>query len=168
LIANEDLDVSQCWKQFLQHPLPFWQKRRAILVLDCTPDNDRFTIVFVGILVQNRLLPLAWQVMPQNEEWDEGQWQIVERLFAQVAQFLPAQEVILLADRGLAALLLIGRMSSAIIGIMCCAFSMMNIVGAAFGAAIATGNAAASSCSKRGHPGMVGSSCGKAMALLAS
>jgi len=57
--------------------------------------------------VQKRLLPLAWELMPQSEEWDQSQWQIVERLFAQVAQFLPAQEVILLADRGLAALPLI-------------------------------------------------------------
>jgi hypothetical protein len=107
LIANEDVPVTECWERFLQHTLPFWDKRRATLVLDCTPYNDRFTIVFVGILVQKRLLPLAWELMPQAEEWDEGQWQIVERLFAQVAQFLLAREVILLADRGLAALPLI-------------------------------------------------------------
>lgn len=37
LIDNEELDVSECWERFLQHTLPFWQKRRAILVLDCTP-----------------------------------------------------------------------------------------------------------------------------------
>src|SRR5947209_4460262 len=107
LIANEELPVTDCWERFLQHTLPFWQKRRAMLVLDCTPYTDRFTIVFVGILVQKRLLPLAWEIMPQSEEWDEGQWSIVERLFAQAAQFLPAQQVILLADRGLAALPLI-------------------------------------------------------------
>jgi hypothetical protein len=107
LIANEDLPVTDCWERFLQHTLPFWEKRRALLVLDCTPYNQTFTIVFVGILVQKRLLPLAWEIMPQSEKWDEGQWLIVERLFAQVAQFLHAQEVILLADRGLAALPLI-------------------------------------------------------------
>ena len=107
LIDNEELGVSECWQQFLPHPLPFWQKRRAILVLDCTPYNDRFTIVFVGSLGQKRLLPLAWEIRPQSEKWEEGQWQIVERLFAQVAQFLQAQELILLADRGLAALPLI-------------------------------------------------------------
>jgi hypothetical protein len=107
LIDNEDVPVTECWEQFLQHTLPFWDKGRAILVLDCTPYNDRFTIVFVGILVQKRLLPLAWEIMPQTQEWDEGQWQIVERLLAQVATFLHAQQVILLADRGLAALPLI-------------------------------------------------------------
>jgi hypothetical protein len=107
LIANEQLALGPCWEQFLPHTLPFWQGRRASLVLDWTPYNDHFTIVCVGILVQTRLLPLAWEVMPQNEEWDEGQWQLVARLFAQVAQFLSAQEVILLADRGLSALPLI-------------------------------------------------------------
>lgn len=91
LIANEQLDVTQCWERFLQHTLPFWQGRRAILVLDCTPYNDRFTIVFVGILVHKRLLPVAWEIMPQNQEWDQGQWQIVERLFAQLAQVLSSQ-----------------------------------------------------------------------------
>ena len=104
LIANEDLDVPECWERFLQHSFPFWDKRRATLVLDCTPYTARFTIVLVGLLVPNRLLPLAWELMPQTEEGDESQGQIVERLFAQVAQFLQAEHVPLLADRGWSAL----------------------------------------------------------------
>jgi hypothetical protein len=45
--------------------------------------------------------------MPQCEKWEEGQWQIVDRLFGQVAQFFHAPSVTLLADRGLTALPLI-------------------------------------------------------------
>jgi Transposase DDE domain len=77
------------------------------LVLDCTPYHQQFTIVFVGVLVQRRLLPLAWELTPQTENWDERLWPIVERLFAQVAQHLHSPDVTLLADRGLSSLALI-------------------------------------------------------------
>jgi Transposase DDE domain len=107
LIDNEDVPVKASWERFLEHSLPFWESRRATLVLDCTPYNDTFTIVFVGILVQKRLLPLAWEIMPQSDTWEEGQWEIVERLFAQVARYLKAKQVTVLADRGLTALKLI-------------------------------------------------------------
>jgi len=107
LIDNEDVNVTGYWERFLQHTLPYWDTRGATLVLDCTPYNQSFTIVFVGILVQKRLLPLAWEIMPQAEKWNEGQWQIVDRLFGQVAQFLHARHVTVLADRGLTALPLI-------------------------------------------------------------
>jgi hypothetical protein len=107
LVDNENLAVIPTWERFLQHTLPYWDKRRALLVLDCTPYNETFTIVFVGILVQKRLLPLAWEIMPQSEKWEQSQWQIVDRLFAQVASFLHAPHITLLADRGLTALPLI-------------------------------------------------------------
>src|SRR5579872_6654054 len=64
LIANERLQVSDCWHRFLEHSLPFWDQRRVTLVLDCTPYHQHFTIVFVGLLVQRRLLPLAWELTP--------------------------------------------------------------------------------------------------------
>src|SRR5260370_9922830 len=107
LIDNELLAGQPTGERFLQHTLAYWDKRRALLVLDCAPYNETFTIVFVGILVQKRLLPLAWEIMPQSEKWEQGQWQIVDRLFAQVASFLHADHVTVLADRGLTALPLI-------------------------------------------------------------
>lgn len=45
--------------------------------------------------------------MPQQESWDEGQWEIVGRLFEQVAPLLATAECTLLADRGLSCLRLI-------------------------------------------------------------
>lgn len=107
LIANERLSVSDCWHRFLEHSLPFWQQRQVTLVLDCTPYHQQFTMVFVGLLVQRRLLPLAWELTPQTESWDERLWPIVERLFAQVAAHLHSPDVTLLADRGLSSLALI-------------------------------------------------------------
>jgi hypothetical protein len=101
------IEVEACWKTFLQHVLPFWQNKPATLILDLTPYNAEATIVYLGILVQSRVLPIAWQVMPQQESWEEGQWDIVGRLFAQVASVLTSTECTLLADRGLSCLSLI-------------------------------------------------------------
>ena len=107
LIANENIAVQASWQQFLAHSLPMWKHHEVILVLDCTPYQETFTIVFVGLLVQKRLLPLAWEVMPQKQTWEQGQWAIVARLFREVASHLSSPCVTLLADRGLTCLKLI-------------------------------------------------------------
>ena len=107
LIANEKLDVPTCWQQFLAHSLPLWEHREVILVLDCTPYHETFTLIYVGILVQKRLLPLAWELMPQQQTWEQGQWEIVARLFQAVGSQLSSSSVTLLADRGLTCLKLI-------------------------------------------------------------
>ncbi len=106
-VANDRIDVEECWKDFLQHVLPFWHDKPVTLILDLTPYTQEATIVYVGIVVQSRVLPIAWCVMPQQESWDEGQWQIVGRLFEQVASSLTSADCTLLADRGLSCLTLI-------------------------------------------------------------
>ena len=100
-VANDRIHVSRVWDTFLTHVLPFWHERRVFLVLDCTPFDDRATIVYLGLLVQSRVLPLAWQVMPAQEKWPEGQWEVVKRLLDQVAPYLEQTDCTLLADRGL-------------------------------------------------------------------
>ena len=37
-------------------------------VLDCTPFRDEATIVYLGLLVHSRVLPVAWAVMPASRE----------------------------------------------------------------------------------------------------
>ena len=44
-IANKRIDVAACWKPFLEQVLPFWQNKEVVLVLDCTPFRDTFTII---------------------------------------------------------------------------------------------------------------------------
>jgi hypothetical protein len=100
-VANDRMQVSPVWTTFLTHVLPFWRERRVFLILDCTPFDDRATIVYVGLLVQSRVLPLAWQVMPAQDKWPEGQWDVVRRLFDQIAPHLAQADCTLLADRGL-------------------------------------------------------------------
>jgi Transposase DDE domain len=106
-VSNERIDVEACWNAFLQHVLPFWHNKSVTLILDLTPYTQEATIVYVGIVVQSRVLPLAWCVMPQQEHWETAQWDIIGRLFAQVAAYLTSATCTLLADRGLSCLHLI-------------------------------------------------------------
>ena len=106
-VTNRRIVVSEVWKQFLEQVLPWWQGKRLYLVLDCTPYGDRASIVYVGLLVQSRVLPLAWRVMPLHETWDEGQWALVGKLFAQVQPHLASCECTLIADRGLSGMPLV-------------------------------------------------------------
>ena len=100
-VANERIVVSQVWKQFLGQVLPYWHGKPIRLILDCTPCGDTATIVYLGLLVQSRVLPLMWRVMPLQEEWQEEQWQLVGAMFDVVHSHLAGCECTLLADRGL-------------------------------------------------------------------
>lgn len=100
-VANDRIQVSSVWNTFLTHVLPFWRSRQVFLVLDCTPFDDRATIMYVGLLVHSRVLPLAWQVLPAKQKWPEGQWVVVKRLLDQLAPHLEQADCTLLADRGL-------------------------------------------------------------------
>ncbi len=79
-VANERVQVSTIWKQLLTQMLPDWKGKPVQLVLDGTPFGDRATIVYLGLLVQSRVLPIAWRIMPQQEEWDQGQWELGGRV----------------------------------------------------------------------------------------
>ena len=81
LVANERIETTTSWQQFQQQVLPFWQGKEVTLVLDCTPYTTEATIVYLGIVVQSRVLPIAYVIMPQQEQWDESQWSIVARMF---------------------------------------------------------------------------------------
>ena len=107
LVANKRIEVEACWNEFCKNTLPFWQNKPVTLILDMTPYTKEATIVYVGIVVQSRVLPVAWCVMPQQEHWDTGQWEILERLFQQIAPYFSAERCTMLADRGLSCLNLI-------------------------------------------------------------
>jgi Transposase DDE domain len=106
-VANEHINVQECWKEFLQRVLPFWQNKTVTLILEMTPYTDKMTITYVGLIVHGRVLPLSWCLMPQQEQWDRGQWEMVADLFDQIAPFFTSDRCTLLADRGLSCLALI-------------------------------------------------------------
>jgi DDE family transposase len=100
-VANKRVVVSEVWRQFLTQVLPYWQGKPVRLVLDCTPCGDKATIVYLGLLVHSRVLPLMWRVMPLQESWDEAQWTLVGQMFEQVQPHLVSCDCTLIADRGL-------------------------------------------------------------------
>jgi hypothetical protein len=101
-IANDRVVVSKIWEDFLSQVLPFWQGKPLRFVLDCTPIRGDATIVYLGLLVHSRVLPMAWAVMPGQEKWEEAQWSIVARLLDQIIPHLGEADCTLIADRGLA------------------------------------------------------------------
>lgn len=62
--------------------------------------RDDATIVYLGMLVHSRVLPVAWAIMPAMEKWEEKQWTIVARLLDQVSAHLKEADCTLIADRG--------------------------------------------------------------------
>lgn len=101
-IANDRVVVSKIWDHFLSEVLPFWHGKSLRFVLDCTPIRSDATIVYLGLLVHSRVLPVAWAVMPATEKWEDKQWSIVERLLDRIIPHLAEADCTLLADRGLA------------------------------------------------------------------
>lgn len=106
-LANEQIAVVPLWTCLLAHLLPAFRNRRLVFVLDATPLDDRACVVYLGLLVQSRLLPVGWQVMPLHETWEERQWSIVGALLDRVIPYLGQAECTLLADSGLAGLPLV-------------------------------------------------------------
>jgi Transposase DDE domain len=101
-VANERIVVAFVWKQFLAQVLPYFQGQKLRFVLDATPFQQEMTIVYLGLLVHWRVLPVAWKVMPATTKWEERQWAIVAQLLDLVTAFLPQTHCTLLADAGLA------------------------------------------------------------------
>ena len=99
--TNERIVVPLIWKLFLAQVLTPFRGQHLYFVLDNMPFRDDLTIVYLGLLVHSRVLPVAWAVMPAQTKWDEGQWDIVGRLLDQVSVHLPDTSCTLLADRGL-------------------------------------------------------------------
>ncbi len=60
-VGNARVQASTIWKQFLSQVLAYWKGKQVRLVLDCTPFDDRATIVYLGLLVQSRRSDLIHQ-----------------------------------------------------------------------------------------------------------
>ncbi len=106
-IANERIVVPVIWKLFLAQVLTPFRGQHVYVVLDNTPYRDDLTMVYLGLLVHSRVLPVAWAVMPAQTKWEEDQWNIVGRLLDQVSMHLAETCCTLLADRGLAGMPLV-------------------------------------------------------------
>lgn len=106
-VSNERLEVEEVWEQFLIQVLPYWRGQTVQVILDITPFEEHAQVVYLGLLQHSRVLPVAWKVMPGQQEWDQGLWEIVAQLCERVAQALGEADCTLIADRGLSCLTLI-------------------------------------------------------------
>ena len=106
-VGNSRISVPTIWKLFLAQVLVSFRDKPLMLVLDCTPIDDRACIVYVGLLVHSRVLPLAWRVMPGQEHWEERQWDLVAAMLDEIAEHLGAAQWTLRADRGLSGMPLV-------------------------------------------------------------
>src|SRR2546425_2649541 len=91
-VGNSRVQVSKIWQQFLSQVLGYWKGKTVQLVLDSTPFDDRAIIVYVGLLVHSRVLPVVWRIMPAQEHWDQAQWDLVGELLDEVSQYLEPTE----------------------------------------------------------------------------
>jgi len=106
-LANDQVTVVPIWTSFLAQVLPFFGNQRLTFVLDTTPFSDRACVVYLGLLVHSRLLPVGWQVMPLQETWEQRQWAIVATLLDRVSPHVGQAECTLIADSGLAGMPLV-------------------------------------------------------------
>ena len=106
-VGNSRIRVPTIWKLFLAQVLVYFRDKHLMLVLDCTPIDDRACIVYVGLLAHSRVLPLAWRVMPGQEHWEERQWDLVAAMLDEIGEQVGAAQCTLIADRGLSGMPLV-------------------------------------------------------------
>lgn len=87
-LTNEQVAVVPLWTCLLAQLLPCFRGQRLTFVLDTTPLDDRACVVYVGLLVHSRLLPVGGLVLPLHDTWEARQWAIVGALLDRVISSL--------------------------------------------------------------------------------
>ena len=101
-LANPAVVVAEAWAGLLPALLAGRAGREALLVLDPTPQNGRFTVLALGLVCRKRVLPVAWRVLPQQERWPRPQIAYLREMLAEVAAALPPGcAVTVVGDRAL-------------------------------------------------------------------
>ena len=102
---RRELEVATCFGPLLRWVVRLIQvmpgeKCRLALALDATSLRNRWTILAISVLVAGCAIPVAWKVLPAEQE---GSWRPHwEALLKLLGPSVPQEwEVIVLADRGL-------------------------------------------------------------------
>jgi hypothetical protein len=102
-LANPAVSVEALWVPLLPILLARWAGREVTLVFDPTPHRGEWTVLWVGVVVHRRGLPLMWRLVPQQDPWPDALEPLLAPLLAAIAAALPAGcRVTLLGDRGVA------------------------------------------------------------------
>ncbi len=101
-LANAAIDPQALWQSFLPVLLADWAKQPEVtFVVDTTPLGTWAIIVSFGLLQHSRVWPLGWRVMPGEQRWEEGQYDLIAQLVAAVSPHVGQAQCRLLADSGL-------------------------------------------------------------------
>jgi hypothetical protein len=94
--------VTTCFAPLLRWALRLWksENKHLALVLDATTLGNRWTILTISVVVRSCAIPVAWKVLPGEQE---GSWRPYwEELLMCLQEAVPPEwEVLVLADRGL-------------------------------------------------------------------
>ncbi len=102
-LGNAAVSVATLWDPLLPALLRPWAGRPVSLVFDPTPLGKHWTVLWIGIVVHRRVLPLAWMLVPQQLSWPARLAELFPALVAPIAAALPPGcQVTLLGDRGVA------------------------------------------------------------------
>lgn len=102
-LDNAAVGAATVWEPLLPALLRRWAGQEVTLVFDPTPHRGDWTVLWIGIVVHRRVLPLAWRLVPQQDPWPETLEPLLAPLLTMVAAALPPGcRVTLLGDRGVA------------------------------------------------------------------
>jgi Transposase DDE domain len=101
-LASTLIPVETMWSPIRRTFLADRRGQRLTLVFDPTPQGIHTTILVVGLVQHKRVLPLAWRIVPQQEQWDERMATYLRDMAREIdADLPPGCHVTLLADRGI-------------------------------------------------------------------
>jgi hypothetical protein len=97
---RQALVVEACFAPLLAWIIAWWRGERLALALDATNLKDRFVVLAVSVLYRGCAIPVAWTVLPANQEgaWRKDWLRMLRLLRHGVPSHM---QVLVFADRGL-------------------------------------------------------------------
>src|SRR5258707_10581286 len=97
-LSNPRIDVEHTWEQLLAQVMPFFRKEPMRVIIDVTSYEEHAQVIYVGLLVHSRVLPLVWKVMPGQQKWDQGFWACIDELFKRLAPHVGSADCTIIGD----------------------------------------------------------------------
>jgi hypothetical protein len=95
-----DWEITSCFAPLLRWVLSWWHGDELAFALDATSHGERVVVLAVSVLYRGTALPVAWHVLPANQE---GAWlpHWLRLLTLLAAAVPPTMTVVVCSDRGL-------------------------------------------------------------------
>lgn len=97
-LSNPRIGVEQTWEELLTQLMPFFRQVPMQIIIDVTSYEEHAQVIYVGLLVHSRVLPLVWKVMPGQQKWDQGFWSCLDELFERLAPHVGSADCTIIGD----------------------------------------------------------------------